>query len=137
MTRRIRATTYSGDSYEYCTGWKSAKTEAELIMMAKNEMLDEWFIRSDKKIIIEEELKRVNYTICPHCRGPMRKSGMAHDYCCQRCDRGWKINRRTKVWHALFSAGFETYTDEEVKRQQHHRIIRIIENNQIKKSGNE
>ena len=131
MTRRIRATTYSGAFHEYCTGWKSAKTEAELIMMAKNEMLDEWFARSDKKIVIEEELKRVNYTVCPHCRGKMTKMGWGKRYSCHRCGRGWK--RKKGVWIALFSAGRETYTDEEVKAEQRHRIIRVIENNQIKK----
>lgn len=133
LTRRIRATTYSGDSHEYCTGWKSAKSESQLVRMVMNEMLDEWFIRSDKKIVIEEELQRVNYTVCPHCRGKMTKTDWRAEYSCHRCDRGWK--RKAGVWIALFSAGQETYTDEEVREEQRHRIIREIENDQIEKKG--
>lgn len=131
MTRRIRAITYSGDFNEYCTGWFKYKTYENLIKMAVNEMIPEWFPQSDKKIVIEEELKRVNYTVCPHCRGSMYKTDWHAEYSCRKCGRGWK--RCKGVWHALFSAGMETYTDEEVREEQRHRTIRVIENDEIKK----
>jgi tRNA(Ile2) C34 agmatinyltransferase TiaS len=119
--RRRRATVYTGDFHEYCTGWIESNKNSDLVKMAEEQMTEEWYEMENKRIIVEEELYRVRYTVCPHCRGPMIKSDMGHDYCCRKCGRGWRI--KDKVWHALFSAGCETYTHEEVVEEQRHEKI--------------
>ncbi len=126
MIRRTRAIVYTGDFQEYCTGWFEHKTYDDLVIMALNGMTEEWYEVSGRKIVVEEELKRVRFTVCPHCLGPMIKSDMGHDYCCRKCGRGWRINRRTKIWHALFSAGMETYPHDEVIDDQRHRTVKVI-----------
>lgn len=105
------------------TDSKWVDTIAEALDWAHKEQY-EWTCPTGKRFILESEMKQPRYTICPHCGGPMGKAeDYDHDYCCQKCDRGWRINRKGKVWCALFSAGMEVYARHEVRDAQMHKQL--------------
>jgi len=83
-----------------------------------------WSCPTGKRFFLESEMIVPRYTICPHCNGDMSKADMGdYDYDCHKCGRAWRVNRKTKVWHAVFSAGFEVYSRMEVRNVQKHKQL--------------
>ena len=57
---------------------------------------------------------------CPHCSGGKlhkTQDWQDYDYDCNKCGRGWRVDTEG-TWHALFDAGMNKYTADEVKECQ-------------------
>ena len=117
---RKRAVVYTGTFRETYTDWFVIKSDIYLISQAILLMTEEWFDCNDKRIEIEEELKRVRYSICPVCNGHLVSTAHGHD--CMKCSREWR--RHGGVWVGHYSATKDTFNDQEMKQYQQHRIIK-------------
>lgn len=118
---RYRVVVFCKDRFEGTSKWRTTAAEAFAWALIEDK---EWTCPQGKHFILESELKRPRYTVCPHCGNGMEHAhGLAnYDYNCYGgCGRAWRI--KDAFWHALFSAGEEIYSRIDVRNRQRHKKI--------------
>ena len=121
----IRIVMICNDRIEKITRWVKSKERAE--QLAFSDILD-WDLPITLNIIVEQRESKVEFTICPHCYGNIRhaeKLGFEDDYDfdCTRCGRGWRIDKKAKMWRVLYGSGIQDYSFFEVIDSQRHKKL--------------